>query len=72
MCRLHHEVQAFVDYMSPTNEEDELRTLTVALIAGAIKKQFPDAQVLPFGSYETKLYLPLGCVAISIHSHLPE
>ena len=58
--RLHREVEAFVDYMSPTPEEDELRTLTVALISGAIKKQYPDAEVLPFGSYETKLYLPLG------------
>ena len=51
--------------MSPTSEEDELRSLTVSLISGAIKKHYPDAKVLPFGSYETKLYLPLGCVMIA-------
>ena len=56
-----------MDYMSPTPEEDELRSLTVSLIAGAIKKQFPDAKVYPFGSYETKLYLPLG-YALIIHN----
>lgn len=34
--------------------------MTVQLIQKAITQDFPDAQVLPFGSYQTKLYLPLG------------
>lgn len=59
--RLHREVEAFVKYMSPTPIEDELRSLTVQLISNAIVKSYRDAQVMPFGSYETKLYLPLGC-----------
>ena len=46
--------------MSPTPVEDEVRSLTVQLISNAIVKHYRDAQVLPFGSYETKLYLPLG------------
>lgn len=58
--RLHKEVDAFIEYISPTPIEEELRTLTVRLIHKAIIEDFPDAQVLPFGSYETKLYLPLG------------
>lgn len=58
--RLHKEVDAFIEYISPTPIEEELRTLTVQLIHKAITEDFPDAQVLPFGSYETKLYLPLG------------
>ena len=59
-------MEAFVHYMSPTPIEDEVRSLSVQLIARAISRTYPDAQVLPFGSYETKLYLPLGCVATCI------
>lgn len=47
-------------YVSPTREEDEVRSLVVTLISQAISKRFPDAKVFAFGSYETKLYLPLG------------
>jgi len=57
---LHREVEAFVKYISPTREEDEVRSLTVTLISEAISQKFPDAKVFAFGSYETKLYLPLG------------
>jgi non-canonical poly(A) RNA polymerase PAPD5/7 len=65
--RLHREVEAFVKYVSPTREEDEVRSLAVTLISQAITKKFPDAKVLAFGSYETKLYLPLGYVADTTH-----
>ena len=58
--RLHKEVEAFVEYVSPTKAEDEVRGLIVNLITRAVVKNFPDAKVLPFGSFETKLYLPSG------------
>ena len=61
-CRLHCEVEAFVKYMSPTPVEDEIRGLVIQLVSNAIMSAFPDARILPFGSYETKLYLPSGCV----------
>ena len=61
--RLNRDVEAFVHYISPTPEEDEVRSLIVAQISRAVKAKFPDAQVLPFGSYETKLYLPTGYVS---------
>jgi DNA polymerase sigma len=32
----------------------------VAIISRAVTTSFPDASVFPFGSYATKLYLPLG------------
>ena len=47
-------------YIAPTPEEDEVRSLVVTLISEAISNKFPDAGVFAFGSYETKLYLPLG------------
>ncbi|EMD38132.1 hypothetical protein CERSUDRAFT_49354 [Gelatoporia subvermispora B] len=66
---LHRDVEGFVRYISPTPQEDEVRSLVVELIRRAITRQFPDAQVLPFGSYETKLYLPLGDIDLVIHSN---
>lgn len=58
--RLQREVEAFVGYVSPTKAEDEVRGLIVNLITRAVVTNFPDAKVLPFGSFETKLYLPSG------------
>ncbi|KAH9997620.1 Nucleotidyltransferase, partial [Russula vinacea] len=65
---LHREVEAFVNYISPTREEDEVRSLAVILISQAISKRFPDAKVFAFGSYETKLYLPLGDIDLVVIS----
>lgn len=55
------EVKAYANYISPTLAEHEVRSMLIKLISNAVKKSFPDALVLPFGSYETKLYLPTGC-----------
>lgn len=57
---LQKEVEAFVEYVSPTKAEDEVRELIVNLVTKAVVRNFPDAKVLPFGSFETKLYLPSG------------
>lgn len=59
-CRLHDEVEAFTRWISPSPAEDEIRGLVVSLVSTAVTSAFPDAQVLPFGSFETKLYLPAG------------
>ncbi|VDB82658.1 unnamed protein product [Peniophora sp. CBMAI 1063] len=69
---LHREVEAFVEYISPLPEEDEVRALTVEMIQRAVVKNFHDAQVLPFGSYETKLYLPLGDIDLVVVSRSME
>ncbi|KAH9952027.1 hypothetical protein B0H21DRAFT_10348 [Amylocystis lapponica] len=65
---LHRDVEAFVKYISPTPEEDEVRSLVVQMVSRAVTQAFPDAQVLPFGSYETKLYLPIGDIDLVIYS----
>ncbi|PCH37934.1 hypothetical protein WOLCODRAFT_148891 [Wolfiporia cocos MD-104 SS10] len=65
---LHRDVEAFVKYISPTPEEDEVRSLVVELISRTVRRAFPDAQVLPFGSYETKLYLPVGDIDLVVFS----
>ncbi|KAI0053976.1 hypothetical protein FA95DRAFT_1529800 [Auriscalpium vulgare] len=65
---LHRETEAFVQYVSPTQEEDEIRALIVDMISQAVSKNFPDAKVHPFGSFETKLYLPLGDIDLVVLS----
>ncbi|EDR03218.1 uncharacterized protein LACBIDRAFT_142837, partial [Laccaria bicolor S238N-H82] len=65
---LHAEVKAFVHWISPSPVEDEVRGLIVTQISNTVKASFPDARVLPFGSYETKLYLPLGDIDLVILS----
>jgi non-canonical poly(A) RNA polymerase PAPD5/7 len=62
---MHKEVESFVDWISPTAVEDEVRGLIVSQIEKVVTSTFPDALVYPFGSYQTKLYLPLGCVTSS-------
>lgn len=57
---LHRELIAFDQWMAPTGAEHETRCMVIELIARAIKSQFRDAEVHPFGSQETKLYLPQG------------
>ncbi|KAG5221025.1 Nucleotidyltransferase [Salix suchowensis] len=61
-CMMHGEVEAFVKWASPTHEEDEMRALVVSQITKAVTSAYHDAQVHPFGSFATKLYLPLGRV----------
>lgn len=58
--RLHAEVEAFVRYISPTSIEHELRSMIVQIIKRSVEDAFPDATVCTFGSFETRLYLPLG------------
>ncbi|KAJ7633171.1 hypothetical protein FB45DRAFT_523299 [Roridomyces roridus] len=64
----HREVLAFVNWISPTPQEDEVRGLVVQIISRAVTAAFPDATVCPFGSYATKLYLPLGDIDLVIRS----
>lgn len=65
---LHNEVRAFTRWASPTPVEDETRGLVVQHISQAITDAFPDANVLPFGSYGTKLYLPSGDIDLVVVS----
>lgn len=65
---LHDEVEAFVNWISPSPVEDEVRGMIVTLVSDAVTSAFPDAKVLPFGSFGTKLYLPLGDIDLVILS----
>lgn len=64
--RLTAEIGSFVAYIKPTREEDELRLMVIDMIRRVVQTQWPDADVVPFGSFGTKLYLPGGSVIPSI------
>ncbi|GAC97082.1 hypothetical protein PHSY_004666 [Pseudozyma hubeiensis SY62] len=66
---LHRELIAFDHWMAPTNAEHETRCMVIELISRAIKSQFRDAEVHPFGSQETKLYLPQGDLDLVVVSN---
>jgi len=57
---MHKEVESFVGWISPSPVEDEIRGLIVTHIGKVVTSAFSDAVVHPFGSFQTKLYLPLG------------
>ncbi|KAJ4478411.1 hypothetical protein J3R30DRAFT_3481689 [Lentinula aciculospora] len=65
---LHMEVEAFTNWISPSPVEDEIRSLLVHQITSAITSRFQDAEVYPFGSYATKLYLPTGDIDLVVLS----
>ncbi|KAF9997298.1 hypothetical protein BGZ65_007118, partial [Modicella reniformis] len=52
------ELMDFVDYISPTEEEHKVREFVVSRIRDAVKKLWEDVDVVVFGSFETKIYLP--------------
>ncbi|EJD53195.1 Nucleotidyltransferase [Auricularia subglabra TFB-10046 SS5] len=65
---LHEEVKAFSEYLSPTPEEHEVRQLIIKLIENCVRRQWPEASVKAFGSFETRLYHPLGDIDLVICS----
>ncbi|KAJ3860451.1 hypothetical protein EV359DRAFT_75161 [Lentinula novae-zelandiae] len=65
---LHKEVEAFTKWISPSPVEDEIRSLLVQQIKSAITSRYLDADVYPFGSYATKLYLPTGDIDLVVMS----
>lgn len=64
--RLHREILAYVNYISPTEREHRTRAMIVTMITECIQSIWRDAVVQPFGSFETGLYLPLGYVFVNL------
>ncbi|KNZ46947.1 hypothetical protein VP01_680g8 [Puccinia sorghi] len=62
------EIGSFVAYIQPTYEEHELRHMIIQMIRNTVQSRWPDADVEPFGSFGTKLYLPAGDIDLVILS----
>ncbi|KAK9330176.1 hypothetical protein V1520DRAFT_341158 [Lipomyces starkeyi] len=65
---LHKEVQDFIDFVSPDDEQVERRASTVDRVQKCVKSLWSDATVCVFGSYATNLYLPDSDIDIVIVS----
>ncbi|ORX33588.1 hypothetical protein BD324DRAFT_584918 [Kockovaella imperatae] len=63
---LNSEIQAFYQYMSPTRVEYEVRLCIIELISRTVKRTWPEAEVHPFGSWQTQLYLPSGDIDLVV------
>lgn len=70
--RLHDELIAFTDWISPTPLEHETRQLVVQLIRRAIVREWADAKVEAFGSQSTQLYMPQGDIDLVVVSDVME
>ncbi len=60
LAQLHEEILDFVEFIKPTPEEEAKRSGVVRRIQDVMKGLWPKAQLLPFGSYVTELYLPFS------------
>ncbi|KAK3086063.1 hypothetical protein FSP39_012901 [Pinctada imbricata] len=63
---LHNEIKDFVAYMTPTEEEGNMRKEVVQRITSVVKDTWPDARVEIFGSFKTGLYLPTSDIDLVV------
>jgi non-canonical poly(A) RNA polymerase PAPD5/7 len=55
---LTQELLDFVDFLSPSPEEHQIRKYAFKQVEKCILQSYPNAKVIIFGSFETQLYLP--------------
>ncbi|XP_046677397.1 terminal nucleotidyltransferase 4B-like isoform X2 [Homalodisca vitripennis] len=71
---LHQEIEDFYKYMTPTEEEHQMRIGVVKKIESIVHSLWPSAKVEVFGSFSTGLYLPtsdIDLVVLGQWNHLP-
>ncbi|KAI1436561.1 hypothetical protein GGR50DRAFT_229502 [Xylaria sp. CBS 124048] len=66
--RLHKEIRDFYEYVRPRDFEERQRGELIARLEGLVRLKWHDAQVLPFGSFMSGLYLPTADMDIAICS----
>lgn len=57
---LHREILDFAQWIQPTSEEIQFRTIVIQRLRTALKMLWPGASILCHGSTATKTYLPNG------------
>ena len=66
MIGFHEEIMHFYSYMSPKRSERCMRLHVFEKVKSIILKLWPRAQVYPFGSFCTNLYLPTSDIDIVV------
>jgi non-canonical poly(A) RNA polymerase PAPD5/7 len=59
-CRLHKEIEDFYDHVRPKDFEERIRQQVVQDLKNLCRSNYGDAEVYPFGSFPSGLYLPTG------------
>ncbi|KAK1416762.1 hypothetical protein QVD17_25878 [Tagetes erecta] len=75
MLQLHKEILDFCDFLSPTAEEQVLRSTAVESVSAVIKYIWPNCKVEVFGSFKTGLFLPssdVDMVILGSHIQTPQ
>ena len=68
--RLHDEIIDFHRWIIATPEEYQMRYDVVLRVESIIKKQFPQARVEVFGSFQTGLYLPTSDIDMVVFNQV--
>ncbi|ESO83032.1 hypothetical protein LOTGIDRAFT_134093 [Lottia gigantea] len=63
---LHDEIKDFFGYMSPREEERQMRNEVVSRIRQVMEDLWPDAKMEIFGSFRTGLYLPTSDIDLVV------
>ncbi|KAL5226391.1 hypothetical protein ABZP36_014656 [Zizania latifolia] len=66
MLQLHKEILDFVEFISPSAEEQSSRTAAVQAVSSVVKHIWPQCKVEVFGSFRTGLFLPTSDVDVVI------
>lgn len=58
--RLHKEIIDFYYYVKPRHFEQVIRSKLIDDLRRTVKKRYKDVDILPFGSFPARLYLPVS------------
>lgn len=64
--RFHNEIIDFFDYIVPKKKQHTKKRKALMKVIAELQKPFPEAQILPYGSFVTELYLPNGDIDLVI------
>ncbi|KAI1482196.1 hypothetical protein K445DRAFT_318962 [Daldinia sp. EC12] len=67
--RLHKEIVDFYLYVRPRNFEERVRNELLNKLRTVVKRKWADAEVYPFGSFMSGLYLPTADMDVAICSN---
>lgn len=57
LSRLHQEIEDYVRYLAPCDQEERLRLHVIGCIREVVDSLWPRASLRVFGSFATKLYV---------------
>jgi DNA polymerase sigma len=68
---LHEEIWSFSQWLTPTTEEQSMRQDVVNRLRKIVLKLWPEASVVPYGSFETNLCVPTSDIDVVIFGAQP-